>query len=138
MKLTKTELVFTILLVLEFTICFLMLEHFNIFQFMLFVQIIPSVLLAFVAGNIASRNKYTWIILIVFGIIHALMMFAIFRVTPMTLIEQNTIQSETSVFTFNRDLQFGTYFGFFLQEFLLGAFVSTISKIFRRVKQGRF
>lgn len=138
MKIAKTELVFTILLIIEFTICFFMLEYFSIFQFMLFVQIIPSLLLAFVAGSVASKNNHGWLILIAFGIIHALMMFAIFKVTPMSVIEQNTIQSETSVFTFNRNLQFGTYFGFFLQEFLLGAFISTISKIFRKINQGRF
>lgn len=76
--------------------------------------------------------------MISFGIIHALMMFAIFSVTPMTIIEQNIIQSETSVFTFNRNLQFGTYFGFFLQELLLGGFIAILSKIFRKVKQGQF
>lgn len=138
MKLTNKEIVFFALLVVEFSICFFTLEHFSIFQFMLFVQIIPSILLAFISGNIAVKHKHTWLILISFGIIHALMMFAIFSVTPMTIIEQNTIQSETSVFTFNRNLQFGTYFGFFLQELLLGGFIAILSKTFRKVKQGQF
>lgn len=45
---------------------------------------------------------------------------------------------EFTIFTFNRNLQLGTYFGFFLQEFLLGAFICTISKYFGRIKQGKF
>ena len=138
MKFTKIDRVFSLLLIVEFTICFFTLDNFNLFQFMLFVQIIPSILLALLSGSITSRSKHSWVLLIIFGIIYALMMFGIFRVTPMTLIEQNTIQSETSVFTFNRNLQLGTYLGFFLQEFLLGAFIYTISKIFGRIKQGKF
>jgi len=114
MKFTKIDRVFSLLLIVEFTICFFTLDNFNIFQFMLFVQIIPSILLALLSGSISSRIKHSWVLLIIFGIIYALMMFGIFRVTPMTLIEQNTIQSETSVFTFNRNLQLGTYLGFFL------------------------
>ena len=135
MKFTKIDRVFSLLLIVEFTICFFTLDNFNLFQFMLFVQIIPSILLALLSGSISSRSKHSWVLLIIFGIIYALMMFGIFRVTPMT---QNTIQSETSVFTFNRNLQLETYFGFFLQEFLLGAFICTISKIFGRIKQGKF
>lgn len=138
MKFRKIELLVMIVLILEFIACFLMLNHLTIFQYMLFVQVVPSVLLATIAGNIAARSKYTWLILVVFGLIHMLMMFAILRVTPMTLIEKNTIQSETSVFAFNRNLRLGTYFGFFLQEFLLGAFIATIVKTFRRIKQGTF
>lgn len=138
MRLTKIDKIFSCLLIVEFSTCFIVLENLNIFQFMLFVQIIPSILLALLSGSISSRIKHSWVLLIIFGMIYTLMMFGIFRVTPMTLIEQNTIQSETSVFTFNRNLQLGTYFGFFLQEFLLGAFICTISKIFRRIKQGKF
>lgn len=138
MRLTKIDKIFSCLLIVEFSTCFIVLENLNIFQFMLFVQIIPSILLALLSGSISSRSKHSWVLLIIFGIIYTLMMFGIFRVTPMTLIEQNTIQSETSVFTFNRNLQLGTYFGFFLQEFLLGAFIYTISKIFGRIKQGKF
>ena len=138
MKFTKIDGVFSLLLIVEFTICFFTLDNFNLFQFMLFAQIIPSIVLALLSGSISSRSKHSWVLLIIFGIIYALMMFGIFRVTPMTLIEQNTIQSETSVFTFNRNLQLGTYFGFFLQEFLLGAFICTISKCFGRIKQGKF
>ena len=138
MRLTKIDKIFSCLLIVEFSTCFIVLENLNIFQFMLFVQIIPSILLALLSGSISSRIKHSWVLLIIFGMIYTLMMFGIFRVTPMTLIEQNTIQSETSVFTFNRNLQLGTYFGFFLQEFLLGAFIYTISKIFGRIKQGKF
>lgn len=138
MRLTKIDKIFSCLLIVEFSTCFIVLENLNIFQFMLFVQIIPSILLALLSGSISSRSKHSWVLLIIFGIIYTLMMFGIFRVTPMTLIEQNTIQSETSVFTFNRNLQLGTYFGFFVQEFLLGAFIYTISKIFGRIKQGKF
>lgn len=138
MRLTKIDKIFSCLLIVEFSTCFIVLENLNIFQFMLFVQIIPSILLALLSGSISSRSKHSWGLLIIFGIIYTLMMFGIFRVTPMTLIEQNTIQSETSVFTFNRNLQLGTYLGFFLQEFLLGAFIYTISKIFGRIKQGKF
>ena len=122
MKFTKIDGIFSLILIVEFTICFFTLDNFNLFQFMLFVQIIPSILLALLSGSISSRSKHSWVLLIIFGMIYTLMMFGIFRVTPMTLIEQNTIQSETSVFTFNRNLQLGTYLGFFLQEFLLGAF----------------
>ena len=129
MRLTKIDKIFSCLLIVEFSTCFIVLENLNIFQFMLFVQIIPSILLALLSGSISSRSKHSWVLLIIFGIIYTLMMFGIFRVTPMTLIEQNTIQSETSVFTFNRNLQLGTYLGFFLQEFLLGAFIYTISKV---------
>ena len=138
MRLTKMDKISSCLLIVEFSTCFIVLENLNIFQFMLFVQIIPSILLALLSGSISSRSKHSWVLLIIFGIIYTLMMFGIFRVTPMTLIEQNTIQSETSVFTFNRNLQLGTYLGFFLQEFLLGAFIYTISKIFGRIKQGKF
>ena len=138
MRLTKIDKIFSCLLIVEFSTCFIVLENLNIFQFMLFVQIIPSILLALLSGSISSRSKHSWVLLIIFGIIYTLMMFGIFRVTPMTLIEQNTIQSETSVFTFNRNLQLGTYLGFFFQEFLLGAFIYTISKIFGRIKQGKF
>lgn len=138
MRLTKIDKIFSCLLIVEFSTCFIVLENLNIFQFMLFVQIIPSILLALLSGSISSRSKHSWVLLIIFGMIYTLMMFGIFRVTPMTLIEQNTIQSETSVFTFNRNLQLGTYLGFFLQEFLLGAFIYTISKIFGRIKQGKF
>ena len=138
MRLTKIDKIFSCLLIVEFSTCFIVLENLNIFQFMLFVQIIPSILLALLSGSISSRIKHIWVLLIIFGMIYTLMMFGIFRVTPMTLIEQNTIQSETSVFTFNRNLQLGTYLGFFVQEFLLGAFIYTISKIFGRIKQGKF
>ena len=138
MRLTKIDKIFSCLLIVEFSTCFIVLENLNIFQFMLFVQIIPSILLALLSGSISSRSKHSWVLLIIFGMIYTLMMFGIFRVTPMTLIEQNTIQSETSVFTFNRNLQLGTYLGFFVQEFLLGAFIYTISKIFGRIKQGKF
>ena len=138
MRLTKIDKIFSCLLIVEFSTCFIVLENLNIFQFMLFVQIIPSILLALLSGSISSRSKHSWVLLIIFGMIYALMMFGIFRVTPMTLVEQNTIQSETSVFTFNRNLQLGTYLGFFLQEFLLGAFICIISKIFGRIKQGKF
>ncbi|MFS9035152.1 hypothetical protein QM885_09050 [Streptococcus mitis] len=138
MRLTKIDKIFSCLLIVEFSTCFIVLENLNIFQFMLFVQIIPSILLALLSGSISSRIKHSWVLLIIFGMIYTLMMFGIFRVTPMTLIEQNTIQSETSVFTFNRNLQLGTYLGFFVQEFLLGAFIYTISKIFGRIKQGKF
>ena len=103
MRLTKIDKIFSCLLIVEFSTCFIVLENLNIFQFMLFVQIIPSILLALLSGSISSRIKHSWVLLIMFGMIYALMMFGIFRVTPMTLIEQNTIQSETSVFTFNRN-----------------------------------
>lgn len=46
MKFTKIDRVFSLLLIVEFTICFFTLDNFNLFQFMLFVQIIPSILLA--------------------------------------------------------------------------------------------
>ena len=97
MKFTKIDGVFSLMLIVEFTICFFTLDNFNLFQFMLFVQIIPSIVLALLSGSISSRSKHSWVLLIIFGMIYALMMFGIFRVTPMTLIEQNTIQSEFTV-----------------------------------------
>ena len=43
MKFRKIELLVMIVLILEFIACFLMLNHLTIFQYMLFVQVVPSV-----------------------------------------------------------------------------------------------
>ena len=62
MRLTKIDKIFSCLLIVEFSTCFIVLENLNIFQFMLFVQIIPSILLALLSGSISSRSKHSWVL----------------------------------------------------------------------------
>ncbi|HIS18250.1 hypothetical protein IR128_05425 [Staphylococcus lentus] len=66
------------------------------------------------------------------------MMYILLLVTPMDVIENNTVQSSTSIFEFNKTIKFTTYLGFFIQELLLSSFVVLIIKIIRKINLGRF
>lgn len=138
MKISKIDIVLLCLVITEFGVCFLLLPQLTIFQFMLLGQVVPSVVLAILAGRLLVGSQYKWFLLPLFAALYAFLMFAILQVAPFDVIENNTVQSSTSVFQFNREVQFGTYVGFFLQEFLMGAFAVMIAGIFRRIKQGSF
>lgn len=138
MKISKVDMLLVCFVIIEFGVCFLLLPQLTIFQFMLLGQVVPSVVLAILAGRLLAGSQYKWILLPLFAALYAFLMFALLQVVPFDVIENNTVQSSTSVFQFNREVQFGTYVGFFLQEFLMGAFAVMIAGIFRKIKQGSF
>ncbi|MCS4486254.1 hypothetical protein [Staphylococcus americanisciuri] len=138
MKLTKLELIMILILAIEFTVCLIIMEHLTIFQYMIFVQIIPSFISAIVIGNVAARSKYKWLIIPLFSIVFVIVIFLILQITPISTIENNTVQSKTSVILFNRNMKFSTYFGLFFQEFILSTFIVLIIGVFRKIKGGKF
>ncbi|EOT39136.1 hypothetical protein [Enterococcus columbae] len=124
--------------ILEMVVCFYLLNKLTIFQFMFFAQILPSLLLALFMGRIASQMKKKWMLLVLSGIVYAGLMYILIKYTPMSTIEANTVQSASSVFEFNKNIQFGSYVGFFIQEIFLTAFVMLMVKVFNKIKLGAF
>ncbi|WP_323703542.1 hypothetical protein [Mammaliicoccus sp. Dog046] len=137
-KLTKINTIIIALLVIEIMLSMIFMSTFNIFQHMLLVQIVPSILLAILIGRIAYGKKLYWIYIILGSIIYTALMYVLITNTPMSVIENNTVQSNTSVFEFNKNIRFITYLGFFIQEFLIASFVFLIIKVIRKIKEGRF
>lgn len=138
MKLTKLELIMILILVAELTVCLIIMEHLTIFQYMIFVQIIPSFIAAIVIGKVSARSKYKWLLIPLYSIIFVIVIISILQITPISTIENNTVQSKTSVILFNRNMKFSTYLGLFFQEFLLSAFISLIIGVFKKIKEGKF
>lgn len=138
MKLSKFEYMLLLLITTEFILCFLRINHLTIFQYMIFVQIIPSFLAALFIGILAARSRFKWLVILTGSIIFVIVIFSILSVTPIETIENNTVQSKTSVIVFNRNMKIGTYFGLLFQEFLLSTIVLMIITLFNRIKSGKF
>lgn len=134
----KINSIIVFILVTEITLSMIFLRTFNIFQHMLFVQVIPSILLAIFVGRVASGKKLYWLYIFIGSTVYAILMYILISLTPMSVIENNTVQSSTSVFEFNKDIKFTTYLGFFIQEFLISSFVALIIKIMKQIREGRF
>ncbi|WP_170040997.1 hypothetical protein [Staphylococcus muscae] len=117
MKLSKFEYMLLLLITTEFILCFLFINHLTIFQYMIFVQIIPSILSAFFIGRIAARSRFKWLVILTSSIVFVIVIISILNVTPISTIENNTVQSKTSVILFNRNMKIGTYFGLFFKNF---------------------
>ena len=134
----KINSIIIFILMLEIAFSLIFINNLNIFQHMLFVQLIPSFLLSIFIGRGASGKRLFWLYIIVGSILYSIMMYILLLVTPMDVIENNTVQSSTSIFEFNKTIKFTTYLGFFIQEFLLSSFVVLIIKIIRKINLGRF
>ena len=131
----KINSIIIFILMLEIAFSLIFINNLNIFQHMLFVQLIPSFLLAIFIGRGASGKKLFWLYIIVGSILYSIMMYILLLVTPMDVIENNTVQSSTSIFEFNKTIKFTTYLGFFIQELLLSSFVVLIIKIIRKINK---
>lgn len=134
----KINLIIIFILIIEIILSLIFMSKFNIFQHMLLVQIIPSILLAILIGRIASGKKLYWFYIFLGSCIYIVLMYILIENTPMDVIESNTVQSNTSVFEFNKSIGFASYIGFFIQEFLLSSFVALILKIIKKINEGRF
>lgn len=134
----KINLIIIFISVIEIVLSVVFMSKFNIFQHMIFVQMLPSFLLAILIGRVASGKKLYWLYIIVGSMLYAILAYMLISITPMDVIENNTIQSSTSTFEFNKTIKFTTYLGFFIQEFLLSSFVALIIKIIIKINKGRF
>ncbi|WP_301421030.1 hypothetical protein [Mammaliicoccus lentus] len=134
----KINLLIIFISVIEIVLSVVFMSKFNIFQHMIFVQMLPSFLLAILIGRVASEKKLYWLYIIVGSMLYAILAYMLISITPMDVIENNTIQSSTSTFEFNKTIKFRTYLGFFIQGFLLSSFVALIIKIIRKINKGRF
>src|SRR5699024_12693739 len=94
-------------------------------------------LVIFIGRGSSCKILFCFFIIVV-SILYSIMMYILLLVTPMDVIENNTVQSSTSIFEFNKTIKFTTYLGFFIQEFLLSSFVVLIIKIIRKINLGRF
>lgn len=135
MKFSKFAFLFFFLFIADLAWFLSQLESLTIFQYMLGVQIVPSVLLALAIGRLAAdSSKWLSFILILFGsALFAFFLYQVMLMTPQSTIEQNTVQSSQSVYTFNREISIGTYIGFFLQELLLASAVRLMIRLFRKL-----
>lgn len=132
---SKLNLVILVLLAVEFIWFFFNLIHLTIFQYMFFIQILPSFLLAILLGRLASQTKglLSFLLLVLGAMLFAILLYKVMQVTPQDVIEQNTVQSSTALFQFNREITVGTYIGFFVQELLLSSFVLLICRLYQRL-----
>ncbi|MEB7780806.1 hypothetical protein NGB30_09640 [Mammaliicoccus fleurettii] len=105
---------------------------------MIFIEIMPSLLLAILIGRVAYGKKLLWLYMLIGSIIYAILEYILITITPMQIIENNTIQSSTSVFEFSKNIKITTYFGMFIQSFLLSSFVVLIIKVIKKIKKGEF
>ncbi|MBU6113978.1 hypothetical protein [Mammaliicoccus lentus] len=101
----KINSIIIFILMLEIAFSLIFINNLNIFQHMLFVQLIPSFLLAIFIGRGASGKKLFWLYIIVGSILYSIMMYILLLVTPMDVIENNTVQSSTSIFEFNKTIK---------------------------------
>lgn len=138
MKLKIFDKILLAVLVVTLGGSYLLLNSLTVFQYMFFIQIFPSILLAIIGGRLAVKSKYKWTLVFITSIIYALVTFVFISVTPMDVIEGNTIQSKTSVFTFNREIQATTYLGLFIQEYVMTAVVVIIGSILLKIKSNKF
>lgn len=138
MKLPKLSLLFFLLFISLLAISIGQLQKLTIFQYMLGVQILPSILLALTIGRLSIHLKsgLAFLLILSSSLLFAFFLYHIMLMTPQELIEQNTSQSANAIFTFNREISTGTYIGFFLQTFLLSYFVRFISRLSKRLIQG--
>lgn len=134
----KINFIIIVIFVSEVVLSIIFINDLNIFQHMLFIQIIPSLLLAILIGKVTYGKKLFWLYILIGSIIYAILEYILITITPMHVIENNTIQSSTSVFEFNKNIKITTYFGLFIQEFLLSSFVALIIKIIKKIKEGEF
>ncbi|MBI5975274.1 hypothetical protein [Staphylococcus canis] len=134
----KWDLILIFIILSEYVVCFAIAVHLNIFQFMLVGQVIPTVLLAILGGRIASLSKYKWLIIALVSIIYAVLMFILLNHIPIQIIENNTTQSSTSTFSFSRNIGFGTYFGLFLQQFVITTLITILLSIIKRIQMGKY
>ncbi|MEB7725425.1 hypothetical protein [Mammaliicoccus fleurettii] len=122
----------------ELVLSIIFMSDFNIFQHMIFIEIMPSLLLAILIGRVAYGKKLLWLYMLIGSIIYAILEYILITITPMQIIENNTIQSSTSVFEFSKNIKITTYFGMFIQSFLLSSFVVLIIKVIKKIKKGEF
>lgn len=134
----KINFIIKFIFVFEIVLSIIFMSDLNIFQHMLFIQIIPSLLLAMLIGRLAYGKKSFWLYILIGSIIYAILEYILITITPMDVIENNTIQSSSSVFEFNKNIKLTTYFGMFIQTFLLSSFVVLIIKIINKIKKGEF
>ncbi|WP_239751195.1 hypothetical protein [Mammaliicoccus sp. H-M34] len=134
----KINFIIIFIFVSELVLSIIFMSDFNIFQHMLFIEIIPSLLLAILIGRVAYGKKLFWLYILIGSIIYAILEYILITITPMQVIENNTIQSSTSVFEFSKNIKITTYFGMFIQTFLLSSFVVLIIKVINKIKKGEF
>ncbi|UEX89562.1 hypothetical protein [Staphylococcus ratti] len=134
----KWDYILLVATVIAYVSCLLIMAKLNIFQFMLFGQVVPTVLLALLGARIASKTKYKWFIVFVVGIFYALLMYILLSYAPMQSIENNTNQSATSTFEFSKNIGFGTYLGLFFQQFILTAFITFLFRAIQKIKTNNF
>ncbi|OOV77473.1 hypothetical protein B2G86_05745 [Mammaliicoccus fleurettii] len=134
----KINSIIIFIFVSELVLSIIFMSDFNIFQHMIFIEIMPSLLLAILIGRVAYGKKLLWLYMLIGSIIYAILEYILITITPMQIIENNTIQSSTSVFEFSKNIKITTYFGMFIQSFLLSSFVVLIIKVIKKIKKGEF
>ncbi|REH78799.1 hypothetical protein DOS68_03505 [Staphylococcus felis] len=65
-------------------------------------------------------------------------MYILLISAPMQMIENNTIQSGSSTFEFNREIGLKTYLGLFIQQFILTALITVVIGVVKKIKAGEF
>lgn len=100
----KWDYVILALIISEYVFCFLVMGQMSIFRFMIFGQVLPAILLAILGARIASNYKFKWGIVGMMSILYAVLMYILLISAPMQMIENNTIQSGSSTFEFNREI----------------------------------
>lgn len=139
MKLKMFDKILLMILLVTLGASYLLLNSLTIFQYMFFIMLLPSIILALVGGRLAAKSRYVWIIIIfITSVIYTLEMYGFTIITNMDLIESNTVQSKTSVFTFNRHIDNSMYVGLFIQQFIITAFVMVIGKVLLKIKNNKF
>lgn len=134
----KWDYVILALIISEYVFCFLVMGQMSIFRFMIFGQVLPAILLAILGARIASNYKFKWGIVGMMSILYAVLMYILLISAPMQMIENNTIQSGSSTFEFNREIGLKTYLGLFIQQFILTAFITVVIGVVKKIKAGEF
>lgn len=127
-----------LILIGEYISCLIIMSNLNIFQFMVMAQIIPTILIAVLAANVASRSTFKWLITFAASVCYTGIMFFLLYQAPIQTIENNTVQDPSSIFTFNKEIGFATYIGLFIQQFILIAFMNFIINIIQKIKMNKF
>lgn len=133
---SKFNILMLLLLLAEMAWFASRLEQLTIFQYMFYIQILPTFLLALLLGQLAYQRKgrKAFIVLVIGSALFSFLLYQIMLITPQAVIEENTAKHSTELLQFNRDITLTTYLGFFLQEFLLSSFVLLIHHLYQRVK----
>ncbi|OAD64124.1 hypothetical protein A7K95_06305 [Pediococcus parvulus] len=85
MKLKKTDFLLCLICFTEMFISVLLMKKMTIFQYMLFVQIIPVTLFSIFLGKVLSNFKrIPWLTMIIITGIFTLILAIVFKITPMT------------------------------------------------------